>query len=653
MPQIIEIPGMGHVEFPDGMSDDDIAAAIKKNSPQASAPEQPQASAFDKALGSAYGRMQLGVVNPLLGIGQAGAHAIDAVAGTDYGKRVDDTIQKIEASKKRGMAAHGHDPDSTDWMGMLGFAGPGAAISKGVGTVLPAATGPLGRAFASGVQGATVGAASPTKGEDFASEKAGQVLTGGTLGGLSSLGLDAAKAIGRPIGKIANFFTGEGHKAIGDDIIRAEVGPDNVKRLADAALAAKTRLPAMNPAPGAQGPTVPASPMTAAEATQGLPEASPLQALQDYILKRTGGPSKLGGELKRNALAAQNVAKAQVEAELGPVREEILGQANLAGKALPGLEKSIAKAEKGASRLGKELGRFAPKMAEPPPDALRSAVDIHGYHMPPVPLRSATEMARMELLPELIAKRQGEIRSAMQAIDEFKSAGLAPLKVDTILRDINKMNMEPGDRASTIVQRTLEWAKTKLHDVRDKHGIVDAKDLYMVRREAGDIINKFAAEEKTFDKRLTAGLLNHIQDKIDDAIEGAGGVGWRERYMRPYADKLQRVAADVDSKEAMYQPLQKTSLTRGGLTANADIPFGGGPSFLNRYWNALRWLPRARAQSIEGKVEQHLADTLADSQRFGQRFSEPMQPSKYEKLIDALMRRAPVSAGVAGGQVGR
>ena len=31
MPQIIEVPGMGQVEFPDGMSDDAIAAAIKKN----------------------------------------------------------------------------------------------------------------------------------------------------------------------------------------------------------------------------------------------------------------------------------------------------------------------------------------------------------------------------------------------------------------------------------------------------------------------------------------------------------------------------------------------------------------------------------------------------------------------------------------------
>jgi hypothetical protein len=31
MPQIIEVPGYGEVEFPDGMPDDQIAAAIRAN----------------------------------------------------------------------------------------------------------------------------------------------------------------------------------------------------------------------------------------------------------------------------------------------------------------------------------------------------------------------------------------------------------------------------------------------------------------------------------------------------------------------------------------------------------------------------------------------------------------------------------------------
>ena len=39
MAQQIEVPGMGIVEFPDGMSDADIAGAIKKNMPAQAAPQ--------------------------------------------------------------------------------------------------------------------------------------------------------------------------------------------------------------------------------------------------------------------------------------------------------------------------------------------------------------------------------------------------------------------------------------------------------------------------------------------------------------------------------------------------------------------------------------------------------------------------------------
>lgn len=50
MPQQIEVPGMGVVEFPDGMNDDQIAAAIKQN--------MPQQGAMDKLTGTGGPRYQ-------------------------------------------------------------------------------------------------------------------------------------------------------------------------------------------------------------------------------------------------------------------------------------------------------------------------------------------------------------------------------------------------------------------------------------------------------------------------------------------------------------------------------------------------------------------------------------------------------------------
>jgi hypothetical protein len=53
MPQLIDVPGKGVVEFPDGMSDDQIVAAIKKNSMTVSSKEAANIAAKDVGVGEA------------------------------------------------------------------------------------------------------------------------------------------------------------------------------------------------------------------------------------------------------------------------------------------------------------------------------------------------------------------------------------------------------------------------------------------------------------------------------------------------------------------------------------------------------------------------------------------------------------------------
>ena len=44
MPQTITVPGVGDIQFPDGMSDSDISAAIQKNYPQIHGAQQATAA---------------------------------------------------------------------------------------------------------------------------------------------------------------------------------------------------------------------------------------------------------------------------------------------------------------------------------------------------------------------------------------------------------------------------------------------------------------------------------------------------------------------------------------------------------------------------------------------------------------------------------
>jgi hypothetical protein len=48
MPQIIEVPNFGEVEFPDDMSDEDIASAIKKNALGYKESSKPKLTTSDK-----------------------------------------------------------------------------------------------------------------------------------------------------------------------------------------------------------------------------------------------------------------------------------------------------------------------------------------------------------------------------------------------------------------------------------------------------------------------------------------------------------------------------------------------------------------------------------------------------------------------------
>lgn len=101
MPQRIDVPGMGVVEFPDGMSDDQIAAAIKQNMPQGdtfaqrfdAAPKPPQESTLSDVAKSAGGGLASGVagliglpntLGNLVDMGVRGAHKL--VTGNELPK---------------------------------------------------------------------------------------------------------------------------------------------------------------------------------------------------------------------------------------------------------------------------------------------------------------------------------------------------------------------------------------------------------------------------------------------------------------------------------------------------------------------------------------------------------------------------------------
>ena len=111
------------------------------------------------------------------------------------------------------------------------------------------------------------------------------------------------------------------------------------------------------------------------------------------------------------------------------------------------------------------------------------------------------------------------------------------IKIPTLVGKIDDIITKPGLRASDVVTKTLGHIKDKILDLKLKGRSVDtisAEDLYMIRKEIGSTIKKFAEETQNFDRKLTAGLQNNVQDFIDDAIQSSGGTGWKD-YLATYS----------------------------------------------------------------------------------------------------------------------
>jgi hypothetical protein len=144
MPQIIDVPGQGQIEFPDSMDDAAIVAAIRgmtQPPKQAAAPQQSDENWFSRAAKTA-GNVAAGAVR---GAGSIGATALvpydivkDALAGK--GLSLESNRQR-RADIDYGLAAMGADPESLSYKGgkiageIAGTAGVPGVLGKGAQAV--------------------------------------------------------------------------------------------------------------------------------------------------------------------------------------------------------------------------------------------------------------------------------------------------------------------------------------------------------------------------------------------------------------------------------------------------------------------------------------------------------------------------------------
>ena len=185
-----------------------------------------------------------------------------------------------------------------------------------------------------------------------------------------------------------------------------------------------------------------------------------------------------------------------------------------------------------------------------------------------------------------IAKqRRAEAGFIERQIGSLESHGLRPLDAGSITAAIDQKLSTPGLRGSSNMIKVLQAIKDDIANLTEKGGgVIDAHDLYTLRKEGINerIMQIMGQTDPKISAKVTRNVLQEVRPLIDEAIEKAGGTGWKD-YLKTYSQGMQ--AIDQKAMAAQAAKLFGGSdadkqayvrLVRGNNTDAVEAIFGPG-----------------------------------------------------------------------------
>jgi hypothetical protein len=393
-----------------------------------------------------------------------------------------------------------------------------------------------------------MGMKAPRQGVAQVAEPVRNVLEGATF---EAGGRVAGPLLAKGVGKLMDLRQIPQNKAT--KIVKDALGPDMPEVL--------------NALKAAQGKG-----MSAAQATADI-NSPTFQALIDRATARDPrflqALEKSQGEVSLNALsklaggataadvrATTEGAKKAVNTITSPMRETALNRANLG--------KEVARLENMADDLGAEA---AAKV-----QVVRRLMELGDI---------ATANARLGLIKrdlpvglekytysgELAEKAFGEwsnkaaqasldlgqgARFADEAAGALRSVGIKPLEGAPLVRSLKAVANNPEFAGNDVLTGALKNVSDDIAKWTSSGGVIDARALDAIRKNSVNaaIQQLRPGMDATSQRNLAAGVLGRVKPVLDDAIEAAGGTGYRD-YLKQHAQMSQKVAEKQLTGEAL------------------------------------------------------------------------------------------------------
>ena len=479
-----------------------------------------------------------------------------------------------------------------------------AAGGRGLAAVAPRVGGVVervGQAIASGGIGSGRTAAQTAqmtraaRAAGLAERVAGGAIAGGGGAALTGDDVGTGAAFGAGLPVVAKLLRATGGKVA--DITRvprlqaAKIMRESLGAHADAARAAFAALPPDDQRLARQ---VLVSAGVEPRVFMGL-GADVERAIPDQVAGVLGGQAAArearlaqaaGGRTATATRSTTETGRRAVSNATGGQRDAALARANVAGAEVPAAEQLAQR----ALALADEQSGLARRMtfgAERAETRLGQADDLGDAFDPAAINRERGVAGAMTQRGEQAA--QGAIGSRQTARDmedhvaNLAAQGMTPLRVMPIVQQIRSMAGQPGTRADDLQRGTLVKLANKLESLANENGVIDARDLYQLRKTGlNDIVDRLLgarAQPSSGTKERTASLLTSLRPMIDDAIESAGGANWKDYLVRTRqgfeAVNRQELGAKA-AQLAKESPNEFTALMRGERPKMVEDVMGSG-----------------------------------------------------------------------------
>jgi uncharacterized lipoprotein YehR (DUF1307 family) len=292
-----------------------------------------------------------------------------------------------------------------------------------------------------------------------------------------------------------------------------------------------------------------------------------------------------GGSTQTASKIAQTEAKNALNARLIPTLTTELNAANIAGKELPRLQGEADRFAQAAANKVEDVRRFT-AAGERAGERAANTTPVLGQ--PRVPGRY-TYMGELEKKAEVEAAKAAEGSLAFgeaalfkqQAVDSLAAYGLKPLKSDAIISKLSTKLKDPSHAGNDLIEGSIKGVMDDVAKWTDNNGVIDAWAAENIRKNSvnATIQRLRPGMDQTAQKNEAAKILSRVKNVFDDAIEEAGGTGYR-KYLADYTVGRQAINQTKLGAKALQlykdSPDKFIALVEGNSPKEVEKVFGPG-----------------------------------------------------------------------------